>query len=448
MDERSLDGGRVSNVLVVVGTRPEAIKMLPVVMALRRSSWFAPLVVTTGQHRDLVDPILALEEIEPATDLGVGHPGLTLNELVCTVIQRLDGFCRERFGATGDAIATREEIRADGFPAAALVHGDTSSAAAAALACFYLRIPVGHVEAGLRTGSTLTPFPEELNRQLIARIASFHLSPTWENEENLVREGVKADRIFVTGNTGIDALRYAAAREFPFEDPKVAETVDSGEPYVVVTAHRRENWNGGLGQIAEAIGELAAGRPGTRFVVPLHPNPLVRSELGLPLETFANVVLTEPLAYAQFARLMARSTLIVTDSGGIQEEAPALGVPVLVARDSTEREEGVEVGTLKLVGTDPETIVAAAEEVLSDPETHRIDPTDNPYGDGLASDRIVAALEYLAAVGPPPSQLGPGFSRKAVLEAAGYPYGLWTTPAEERAVQPDRSEEHDRWVGR
>ena len=438
----------ITNVLILIGTRPEAIKMFPLVLALRRSHRFAPVVVTTGQHQDLVQPILELVGIEPDTDLGVGRPGLTLNDLFRLVIERLDAFCRDRFGATGASVATREQIRGDGFPAGALVHGDTSSAAAAAIAAFNLRIPVVHVEGGLRAGSTLTPFPEELNRQVISRIASFHLAPTSSNAENLVREGVPYEQVFVTGNTGIDALRLAATLDAPFDDPAVTAAVESGDPYVVVTAHRRENWNGGLGRVAEAIGRLATERPGARFVLPLHPNPLVRTELGLPLAAYPNVIRTEPLAYAQFARLMARSVLVVTDSGGIQEEAPALGVPVLVARDSTERGEGVEAGTLKLVGTDPDTIVAEAEAVLADPAAHRLDPADNPYGDGHAAERIVAALEYLAEIAPAPTRFGPGFSRRVVLRAAGFPYGLESAPAEARGEQPDRSEEQDRWVGR
>ena len=210
MSEQNGEAGRKSHVLVLMGTRPEAIKMFPVVLALRRSPRFEPVVITTGQHQDLVRPILELAGIEPDVDLDVGHPGLTLNSLVRSVIGQLDEFLRERFGATGAAIATRDQIRGDGFPAAALVHGDTSSALAAALAAFNLRIPVGHVEAGLRTFSTMTPFPEELNRQLIARIAAFHLAPTSVNGENLVREGVRYEQVFVTGNTGIDALRHAA----------------------------------------------------------------------------------------------------------------------------------------------------------------------------------------------------------------------------------------------
>ena len=257
--------------------------MFPVVHALRRSEWFAPIVVTTGQHRDLVAPILELAAIEPDHDLDVGRPGLTLNELVTSVVSGLDAFCRDRFGATGTAVSTRESIRQRGFPAATLVHGDTSSALAAALASFHLRIPVCHVEAGLRTWSTLTPFPEELNRQLISRIASFHLAPTSVNEESLVREGVRYEQIFVTGNTGIDALRYAATLEPQFDDPTVAAAVASSRPMVVVTAHRRENWNGGLARIAAAVDLLATAHPEARFVLPLHPNPLVRHELGEPL---------------------------------------------------------------------------------------------------------------------------------------------------------------------
>jgi UDP-N-acetylglucosamine 2-epimerase (non-hydrolysing) len=441
-----VDGPR-SNVLVLIGTRPEAIKMFPVVHALRNSHWFVPVVVTTGQHRDLVAPILELASIEPDFDLDVGRPGLTLNELASTVIERLDAFLRERYGATGADVATREQVRTQGFPVASLVHGDTSSAVAAALASFHLRIPVVHVEAGLRTHSTLSPFPEELNRQLIARIAAFHLSPTTVNQESLVREGIRDEAVFVTGNTGLDALRFAATLELPIDDPAVHDAVESADPLVVVTAHRRENWNGGLARIADAVARLAARHADVRFVVPLHPNPLVRRELGEPLAALPNVLCSEPLAYAQFARLLARATLVITDSGGIQEEAPALGVPVLVARDSTERDEGVDAGVLRLVGTESSHIVAAAEAILADPTSYVVDPAANPYGDGRAAERLVAALEFLAGVGPPPERFGPGFSRRSVLQAAGYGR-LLDEPMEPRNVQPDRHEEHDAWVGR
>jgi UDP-N-acetylglucosamine 2-epimerase (non-hydrolysing) len=436
------------HILCLMGTRPEAIKMFPVVHALRRSKQFSPVVITTGQHRDLVAPILELAGIESDHDLEVGHPGLTLNELVATVITRLDAYCRERFGATGAEITTELE-REDGFPVAAFVHGDTSSAMASAIAAFNLRIPVGHVEAGLRTGgSVLSPFPEELNRQLVARIAAFHLAPTSTAEENLVREGVRYQQIFVTGNTGIDALQYAARQRVKFDDPAVADAVDSRDPLVVVTAHRRENWGGGLARVSEAIRKLATAHPKTRFLIPLHPNPLVREELGAPLAGLTNVIRTEPLAYAPFAKAMSKAALIITDSGGIQEEAPALGVPVLVARDSTERGDGVAAGTLTLVGTDPARIVGGAEAVLTNPGKHRIDPARNPYGDGRAAERIVTALEYISGLKDVPERFGPGFSRRAVLEAAGYPTSLLDRPLHDRGAQPDRDEENDRWVGR
>jgi len=437
-----------SNVLVLIGTRPEAIKMFPVVHAFGASAYYKPVVVTTGQHKDLVAPILDLAEVEPDIDLDVGQPGLTLNDLVASVVSRLDRFCRERFDATGEAVATPEQIRDGGFPVAALVHGDTSSAVAAAVAAFNLRIPVVHVEAGLRTHSTLTPFPEELNRQVITRIAAFHLAPTSINRQNLEREGVRDEQIFVTGNTGIDALVFAASRRVPFDDPAVGAVVDSGAPYVVVTAHRRENWHGGLGRISLAIGRLASAHPEVRFVVPQHPNPLVRAELGRPLAEHPNVVVTEPLAYASFAHLMSKATAILTDSGGIQEEAPALGVPVLVARESTERIEGLGAGTLRLVGTDTERIVRELELLFADPEAFAVEPEKNPYGDGRAAERIVGAFEYLGGFGAAPRRFGSPFSRREVLEAAGYRIAVDRTPASDRGLQPDRTEEHDAWVGR
>jgi len=437
-----------AHVLCLVGTRPEAIKMFPVILALRASSNFVPVVVTTGQHAHLVDPVLAMAGITPDFDLAVGRTGLTLNELVSTVIAKLDNFCRQRFAATGAAVATGEQIIDSGFPVATLVHGDTSSALAAAIASFNLRIPVIHVEAGLRTRTPLSPFPEELNRQVISRIAAFHLAPTSRNEENLVREHVPYDQIFVTGNTGIDALQFASTLDVQFEDPAVGDAIASSDPLVTVTAHRRENWDGGLARIADAIGRLAVAHPGTRFVIPQHPNPLVRAQLGTPLTIHPNVILTEALSYVPFAKLMARSTLLITDSGGIQEEAPALNVPVLVTRDTTERGEGVEAGTLRLVGTDPEKIVQAASLLLSDPAEHAaMAAAVNPYGDGQASERVVAALAYLANLGPAPVRLGPGFSRHAVLAAAGYPGGLRTAAGAPRGLGLGAREPTDPWVG-
>jgi UDP-N-acetylglucosamine 2-epimerase (non-hydrolysing) len=417
----TVPGARPSNVLVLIGTRPEAIKMFPVVHAMRRSPWFNPVVVTTGQHRQLVGPILELAGIDPDVDLGVGRAGLSLNDLVAEVIQGLDRFLAERFGATGRAPARPEQILDEGFPAAALVHGDTSSALGAALAAFHLRIPVGHVEAGLRTWSTLSPFPEELNRQVIARLAAIHFAPTSLNAESLVREGVRHDQIFVTGNTGVDAMRFAAdRRRQPLSEPPLTAIVDSWEPIVVVTAHRRENWNGGLARVAEAIGRLARINPQVKFVVVVHPNPIVRDQLGAPLAGHPNVICTGPLGYTEFARLISRARAVITDSGGVQEEAPSLGVPVLVTRETTERNEGVADGSLLLVGTNVGRIVTETQRIIDDPASPAFEGAATPYGDGMAGERIVGALEYLAGRSPAPVPFGPGFSRASVLQAAGY----------------------------
>jgi UDP-N-acetylglucosamine 2-epimerase (non-hydrolysing) len=430
-----------------VGTRPEAIKLVPVIRALESSATFDPIVVSTGQHRDLVAPIFELAGITPRIDLEVGGPGSTLTGIVASVMERLDAFCRSEFGADGAAIATAEELADEGFPAATLVHGDTSSALGAALASFHLRIPVVHVEAGLRTDNTLSPFPEELNRQLISRIACFHLAPTLTNDENLVHEGIPLERVFTTGNTAIDAMRWAASLDVPYSDPRVAELADSDRRIVVVTAHRRENWGVGLKSIATAISELAETFPEVAFVVPLHPNPLVQDQLGAPLADYENVICTEPQPYVEFARLLNRAHFVISDSGGIQEEAPSVGTPVLVTRESTEREEGVIAGTLELVGTDPDRIVVAATRLLTNPAAYdAMARADNPYGDGHSAPRIVAALSYLAGFGRPPASFGPGFSRQAVLQTAGYPAGLDVAgePIHARGLVP-HDEELDRW---
>jgi UDP-N-acetylglucosamine 2-epimerase (non-hydrolysing) len=304
---------------------------------------------------------------------------------------------------------------------AVLVHGDTSSALAAALAAFHMRMPVIHVEAGLRTGLNLSPFPEELNRRLISCIAALHLAPTATNQENLVRENIPVNQIFVTGNTGIDALHWATWLQTPFDDPALQELHNGDERIVVVTAHRRENWDGGLDGIAGGVLLLARAHPEVRFVVPLHPNPRVRQQLGERLRDHDNILLIEPLGYAQFSRLLARCHMVLTDSGGIQEEAPSLNKPVLVMRESTERTEGIKAGTLILVGTSPDRIAAEGERLLSDPDAYaRMAQAPNPYGDGRAAERIVAALEHLRHGGEPPTPFGPGYDRRAVLTAAAY----------------------------
>jgi UDP-N-acetylglucosamine 2-epimerase (non-hydrolysing) len=407
------------SILVVVGTRPEAIKLVPLILALRESEVFHPLVVSTGQHHRMVGEVLELAGIEPDYDLWVGGARSQLNDRIREVMGRLDDFCREEFGADG-TVRQDGSVRDGRYPVAILVHGDTTSALAASMASFHLRIPVIHVEAGLRSGNSLTPFPEEMNRQLITCIACFHLAPTSRNAQNLIREDVPIDQIFVTGNTGIDALQWAAGLQTEITDPDLRDVYHSDRRLVVITAHRRENWDTGIDGIAQGVKRLAAANPGDSFVIPQHPNPLVR-EKWAALSEASNVFLTEPAPYAEFAKLLARSFMVITDSGGIQEEAPSLGKPVLVARDSTERHEGVEAGTLLMTGPDPEMIFREGSLLLGDEDAYRtISESANPYGDGRAAERIVAALENLYKGGPKPEPFGPGYSRRAVVEAAGY----------------------------
>lgn len=408
-----------ASVLVVVGTRPEAIKLVPMILALRESEVLRPIVVSTGQHHRMVNEVFALAGIEPDYELWVGGARNQLNDRVREVIGRLDDFCREQFGADGNQ-ADRERVATGEYPMAVLVHGDTTSAMSAALAAFHLRIPVVHVEAGLRTGSTLTPFPEELNRQLITSLACFHLAPTSHNLQNLIREDVPVKQIFITGNTGIDALHWAAGLEVEIADPAVRELYHSDRRLVVVTAHRRENWGAGLDGIATGVRALAVEHPEVSFIVPMHPNPEVRARWEVLAEV-PNVCLTEPAPYAEFAKLLTRSFLVITDSGGIQEEAPSLNKPVLVARETTEREEGVEAGTLRLVGTDPELIFSEASNLIENEQAYReMAEAENPYGDGRAAERIVASLCHLYLGGPNPAQFRSNYSRRAVVKAAGY----------------------------
>jgi len=425
-------------ILVVCGTRPEAIKLVPLILALKASEVFRPQVISTGQHHRMVEEVFSLAGIETDFNLWVGGARSELNDRVREVMGRLDDFVRVEFGA--DGTVKQSEVLAGDYPMAVLVHGDTTSAFAAALAAFHLRIPVVHVEAGLRTGSNLSPFPEELNRELITCIAAFHLAPTSHNLENLVRENVSVNQIFITGNTGIDALEWAAGLDVEFTDPKVKEIHDSDRRVVVVTAHRRENWGAGIDGIAAGLRLLALENPEVSFVVPMHPNPAVRRHWD-EVADLENVCLTEPHSYPEFARLMARAYLIITDSGGIQEEAPSLGKPVLVARESTERVEGIEAGTLRLVGTDPEMIYEATTGLLRDEQAYRaMSEAENPYGDGQACRRIVAALVNLYLGGPMPVPFRSSYSRAAVIKAAGYT--LAEQPAER--LDPELVPEADR----
>lgn len=415
-------GGQVGapalSAVFVVGTRPEAIKMLPVIRAFSDSAHFRAIVVSTGQHTELVADVLALGGIRPDVTFPPGAPGRTLNRLFADVLEGMSAM----FESLGPGRPSNYGAPPDGYPVACFVHGDTSSAAAAALAAFHSRVPVIHIEAGLRTDDTLSPFPEELNRQLISRIAALHLAPTFRNEENLVREGIPEGKVFVSGNTAIDALLFAAELPVPYGVPALDDLEDDDGPrLVVVTAHRRENWGEPLERIATAVGDLAAQYPDVRYVAPLHPNPAVQEVMRRHLEGRPNVSLVPAMDYVRFARLLGRSTFVISDSGGIQEEAPALGKPVLVLRESTERQEGVEAGTVELVGSDVDRIVASAALLLDDPfEYARRSSTSNPYGDGHASERILRVCEHIVFGSAPPQQFGPGVDRIEVLRGAGY----------------------------
>jgi len=402
----------------IVGTRPEAIKMLPLIAAMRDSARFEPVVVSTGQHPQLVAEVLAIDGITPDVTFELPSGPRSLNDLFAAILTRLEDYLGERFGPP---VPPNQASYAQGYPAACFVHGDTTSAAASALAAFHLHLPVVHVEAGLRTSNTLSPFPEELNRQLISRIAALHLAPTTRNKASLVLEGIPYGRVYVTGNTAIDALHLAARASEPFTDPLLAPlNADDPGRVVVVTAHRRENWGKPLERIADAVGVLAQSYPEVRFVVALHPNPAVSSILTTRLEGYDNVALVKAMGYTAFARLLTLAHFAITDSGGIQEEAPALGTPVICVRESTERQEGVDAGTVVLVGTDTDRIVAEARVLLEDPHEHsRRSRVANPYGDGQASARIVRALEHVVYATPGPAPFGPGFDRGAVLAAGG-----------------------------
>jgi len=385
-------------VLSVFGTRPEAIKMAPVVQALARDTRFESRVAVTGQHRQMLDQVLEVFRIEPDHDLEVMRPGQDLFDVTSGVL-----------------VGMREVLRAE-RPAIVLVHGDTTTCFAASLAAFYEQIPVGHVEAGLRTGDLSRPFPEELNRVLTGRIAALHFAPTNGAAQNLIREGVAAEMICVTGNTVIDALldvrdrvRGCDGREFgAVLGARLAERLAHGSgPVILVTGHRRESFGQGFEDMCAALRRLAKAHRDWAIVFPVHLNPRVRGPVHALLGEVENIHLIEPLEYRPFVWLMDRATVILTDSGGIQEEGPSLGVPVLVTRDVTERPEAVQAGVVALVGTDTERIVRGVEAAALDPVVRqRMTSTANPYGDGRAAERILERLADFIAVrdrGQPPA---------------------------------------------
>ncbi|HZC05061.1 MAG TPA: UDP-N-acetylglucosamine 2-epimerase (non-hydrolyzing) [Ktedonobacterales bacterium] len=365
-------------ILSVIGTRPEAIKMAPVVKELqRRPADFASVVCSTGQHREMLDQALQLFNITPDIDLNL----MTHNQGLAQLTARL-------FTALDDTLA---QVRPD----AVLAQGDTTTVLVASLTAFYRGIPFGHVEAGLRTGDKRRPFPEEINRRLADAVSDLFFAPTERARQALLREGCPDDAITVTGNTVIDALLDIASRPYAWRGSPLAELPEDGQ-YVLITAHRRESFGEAFRQLCLAIRELADefAPQGLRFVYPVHLNPNVRQPVGEILGPAHNITLLEPLDYFSLVQVMKRSRLILTDSGGIQEEAPSLGVPALVMRETTERPEGVEAGVVKLVGADRERIVTEARRLLTDPAAHaRMATRANPYGDGHAAERIVAVLK-------------------------------------------------------
>ncbi|PHP52227.1 non-hydrolyzing UDP-N-acetylglucosamine 2-epimerase [Actinomyces ruminis] len=369
--------------MLVYGTRPEAIKLAPLVRALQHDERFEPVVVVTGQHREMLDQVNDFFGIVPDADLDIHRPGQSLTQITVGTLE----------GA--------ERVIEQFSPSLLVVQGDTTSAFAAGLAGFYHQVPVAHVEAGLRTGSIASPYPEEANRRLLTQIASLHLCPTALARDNLLQENTDPADIVVTGNTVIDALLDAVARPVAFTDTALADaTADTTRRVVLVTAHRRESWGRPMQAIGRAVARVACAHPDDLIVLPAHRNPEVRAAILPHIEGLDNVVVTEPLEYGQFCALMNRAHLVLTDSGGVQEEAPALSKPVLVMRENTERPEAVDFGVARLVGTDEETIVDAVGTLLDDADAHaRMANAANPYGDGRACFRIIAAMAALTGVG-------------------------------------------------
>lgn len=381
----------MKTVMLVFGTRPEAIKMAPLVKEFQKNSQeFKTIVCVTGQHREMLDQVLKIFEITPDFDLNIMKQGQDLYDVTARVLVGMRGILKE--------------VKPD----VVLVHGDTTTSTAAALAAFYQQIPVGHVEAGLRTHNIYSPWPEEMNRQITGRIATYNFSPTPLSESNLIQEKAQGT-IFVTGNTVIDALHMVVnklqldkglAEEQNLVLAKAGydmHRLDKGKKLVLITGHRRENFGDGFIHMCTAMKDLSEKCPDVDFVYPMHLNPNVRKPIhevfGEDLSNLGNFFFIEPLQYLEFVHLMSKTTIVLTDSGGIQEEAPGLGKPVLVMRDTTERPEALEAGTVKLVGTDYNKIVSEVSALLEDQEYYdRMSKAVNPYGDGLACKRIVDAL--------------------------------------------------------
>lgn len=362
-------------IMTVFGTRPEAIKMAPLIKAMQqRPTEFEPITVVTAQHREMLDQVLDIFKIKPDYDLNIMHQGQTLNEITTAVLQKLD------------------QVILQTDPDIVLVHGDTTTTFAAGVAAFYRQKTLGHVEAGLRTWNKYSPFPEEMNRQMTDVLSDLYFAPTSQSQANLVQENHPQEKIFVTGNTAIDALNETVQADYQHD---ILEEVASGNRMILVTMHRRENQGEPMRQVFHAMREVLAERPDVEIVYPVHLSPAVRKVANEVLADVDRVHLIEPLDVIDFHNLSARSYFIMTDSGGVQEEAPSLGKPVLVLRDTTERPEGVTAGTLKLVGTDHDQVKAAMLQLLDDQTIYQaMAEASNPYGDGHAAQRILAAIQY------------------------------------------------------
>ena len=362
----------MKKVMLVFGTRPEAIKMCPLVNVLKKRKKIETIVCVTGQHRQLLDQVLEAFDVKPDYDLKIMKERQTLEDVTCNILSKIG------------AVLEREK------PDVVLVHGDTSTAFVSALACFYRQIPVGHVEAGLRTYNLYSPFPEEFNRQAISIISKYNFAPTEKAKNNLLREGKNPDSIYVTGNTAIDALKTTVKDEYFHKELEWAK----GSRMILITAHRRENLGEPMKNMFKAIKRVLDEHDNVKAIYPIHMNPLVRETAQAVFGQDDRIHIIEPLDVLDFHNFQKRSYLILTDSGGVQEEAPSLGKPVLVMRDTTERPEGIEAGTLKLVGTEVETIYKAFTGLLDNQEEYeKMSQASNPYGDGFASERIADILE-------------------------------------------------------
>lgn len=361
-------------VMTVFGTRPEAIKMAPLVLALQADERFEAVTTVTAQHREMLDQVLEIFKIVPDYDLNIMHKEQTLTEITANVLTKLD-----------QVIKTVK-------PDIILVHGDTTTTFAASVAAFYNQVAIGHVEAGLRTWNKYSPFPEEMNRQMTDDLADLYFAPTEESKANLLKENQAAAKIFVTGNTAIDALKQTVSSDYQHE---LLAKLDPGHKLILVTMHRRENQGQPMARVFRTLLEVVEQRPEVEVIYPVHLSPKVQKLAHEILGNHERIHLIAPLDVVDFHNLAAKSYFIMTDSGGVQEEAPSLGKPVLVLRDTTERPEGVSAGTLKLVGTEPAKVKAAMLELLDDPNVYQqMAQAQNPYGDGQASQRILAAIAY------------------------------------------------------